>query len=199
MNNLKSHLTWLLITVFFAASSWMLLSKYRQERNDRLRLEHSFKAANSKIEYYKALNNDLVAKNEVIQLKFSELKDIYPEIIAEIRNLKIKPGRTEQYSETVIHQDKEITTLLRDSTIYDTIPVRIFNYKDEFYTVSGIAIGNTQKVHIESRDSLIQVVYRGKRYKPWLWVFSRRRLEQVVSCRNANNKVVYTKFIQLSF
>jgi hypothetical protein len=195
MNNIKTHLTWFLITLFFATSGWLLLTKYRHERNDRLRLERSYKAANSKIEYYRTLNNELVAKTEILQLKISEVKDLYPEIIAEIRNLRIKPGRVEQYSETVIHQNKDISTVLRDSIIYDTIPVRVFNYKDEFYTVSGIAIGDTQHVHIESRDSLIQVVYRGKRYKPWLWVFSRRRLEQVVRGKNPENKIEYSRFI----
>jgi len=79
------------------------------------------------------------AKNDVMQLQYNELKKIYPEIIAEIHNLKIKPQRVESYSETVIHQNKTITTLLRDSIIFDTVPVRVFNYHDEFYTVSCIA------------------------------------------------------------
>ena len=197
MKTTKINLTWLLVTLLFAISAWLLLNKYRQERNDRIRLERSFTAANSKIEYYRAKNNALVAKNEVLQLKYREIKDIYPDIIAEIKNLKINPRHTETYSETVIHQNKEITTLLRDSSIFDTIPVRVFNYKDEFYTVSGMAIGDTQKVHIESQDSLIQVVYRGKRYKPWLWIFSRRKLEQVVSCKNPNSKIEYTRFIEI--
>ena len=197
MNNIKTHLTWFLITLFFATSGWLLLTKYRHERNDRLRLEHSFKAANSKIEYYRSLNNELVAKTEVLQLKINEVKDLYPEIIAEIRNLKLTPKRTEHYSETVIHEQKDIVTTLRDSLIYDTIPAKVFRYQDEFYTVNGIAIGDTQKVHIESRDSIIQVVYKGDRRKPWLWIFSRRKLQQVVSCKNPNSKVEYTRFIEI--
>ena len=73
----------------------------------------------------------------------------------------------------------------------------MFNYHDEFYTMSGIAVGDTQKVNIQSRDSLIQVVYRGKRYKPWLWIFSRRRLEQVVGSKNKNCRVEYSKTIKV--
>ena len=124
------------------------------------------------------------------------MPNIYPEIIYEIKNLKVNPRRVEHFSETIIQQQKDIITKLKDSLIYDTVLVRVFNYHDEFYTIKGIAIGDTQKVHIESRDSLIQVVYKGERYKPWLWIFSKRKLEQVVSCKNTNSKVEYSRIIE---
>ncbi len=171
---------------------------YFKAVEDKNRLEQSWNASKQEIVYYKAKNGDLVAKNDVLQMKLSELKDIYPEIIAELKNLKVNPRKVEHYSETVIQQNKDIITTLRDSLIYDTVPVRVFNYKDEFYTINGIAIGDSQKVHIESRDSLIQVVYKGERYKPWLWIFSRRKLQQVVSCKNSNNKVEYSRIIKIN-
>jgi len=124
------------------------------------------------------------------------MPNIYPEIIYEIKNLKVNPMIVEHFSETIIQQQKDIITKLKDSLIYDTVLVRVFNYHDAFYTIKGIAISDTQKVHIESRDSLIQVVYKGERYKPWLWIFSRRKLEQVVSCKNLNNKVEYSRIIE---
>jgi regulator of replication initiation timing len=170
---------------------------YFNERKEKNRLEVSWKDSKQQIEYFKAKNGDLVAKNNVLQLKYSELKNVYPEIIAEIKNLKVNPRRVEHFSETVIQQQKDIITTLKDSLIYDTISVRVFNYHDEFYTIKGIAIGDTQKVHIESRDSLIQVVLKGDRYKPWLWIFSKRKLQQVVSCKNPNSKIVFSSIIEL--
>jgi hypothetical protein len=185
------------LMLLFGYTTFQFGKMYYNERKDKKRIEEAWTSANEKITYYKASNGDLVAKNNVLQLKYNELKGIYPEIIAEIRNLKITPSRTEHYSETVIHEQKDIVTTIRDSMIYDTIPVRVFHYKDKFYTVNGLAIGDTQRVHIESRDSLIQVVYRGDRYKPWLWIFSRRKLQQVVSCKNPNSTIEYTRFIQI--
>ena len=170
---------------------------YFNERKEKNRLEGSWKAADQQIVYYKAKNGNLVAKNDALLLKYRELKDIYPDIVAEINNLKVNPRQVEHFSETVVQQQKDIVTTLKDSLIYDTIPVRVFNYKDEFYTINGISIGDTQKVHIESRDSLIQVVYKGERYKPWLWIFSRRKLQQVVSCKNPNSKIEYSQSIRL--
>lgn len=183
--------------LLFGFMTFQFGKMYYNEWKERNRLEDSWASANQQIKYYKAKNGELVAKTDVLQLKFSELKNIYPEIISEIRNLGINPRLVNSYSETVIHEQKDIVTTLSDSMIYDTIPVRVFNYKDEFYTVCGLAIGDTQKVHIESRDSLIQVVYKGERYKPWLWVFSRRKLEQVVGCKNPNSTIEFSKFIRI--
>lgn len=197
MKTFRNNLIWLCLVILFALISFVTGRMYKNERSNRIRLEQSFVAANQEVQYYKSRNGVLVAKVDALQLKYNELKDIYPEIIAEIRNLKINPGRVDQYSETVIHAQKDIVTTLRDSIIYDTIPVRVFNYNDEFYSVSGIAVGDTQRVHIESRDSLIQVVYRGERIKPWLWIFSRRKLQQVVSCKNPNSKISFSKQIEI--
>ena len=186
-----------LFMILFAFSTYEFGKMYFNERKEKNRLEYSWKDSKQQIEYFKAKNGDLVAKNNVLQLKYSELNDIYPEIIAEIKNLKVNPRRVEHFSETVIQQQKDIITTLKDSLIYDTISVRVFNYHDEFYTIKGIAIGDTQKVHIESRDSLIQVVLKGDRYKPWLWIFSKRKLQQVVSCKNPNSKIVFSSIIEL--
>lgn len=170
---------------------------YFQEKKEKDRLEHSFAAANETIKYYQAKNGQLVAQNDVLNLKYSELKNIYPSIIAEIKNLDLKPKQITHYSETLVKQDKEIITHLKDSLIRDTIQAKVFNYQDSFYSVSGIAIGDTQHVHITSRDSIIQVVYKGKRYRPWLWIFSPRKFEQVISCKNPNSTILYNRTIQI--
>ncbi len=184
--------------LLFGFMTWELGKMYFKVIDDKSRLERSWSASKQEVIYYKAKNGDLAAKNDVLQLKYSELKDIYPEIISELKNLKVNPKRVEHFSETVIQQEKDIVTMLKDSLIYDTVPARIFNYQDEFYTIKGIATGDSQRVHIESRDSLIQVVFKGERYKPWWWIFSKRKLQQVVSCKNPGNRVEYSRFIEVN-
>ena len=192
----KTIISILFLFVCFVAFEYGKL--YYKEKKDKDRLEKSFVAANEMIKYYKAKNGDLVAKTSVLQLKYKEVKQIYPELIAQIKNLDIKPKLVTQYTETVIKQEKEILTKLKDSIVNDTIRAKVFDYKDSFYTVKGIAIGDTQKVHISSVDSIIQVVYKGERYHPWLWVFSKRKLQQVISCKNPNNTILYNQTIQIA-
>ena len=197
MRNNSLFITITLFMLLFGFTTYEFGKMYFKAVNDKNRIKQSWNASRQEIAYYKAKNGDLVAKNDVLQLKYNELKDIYPEIISELRNLKLNPRRVEHFSETVIQQQKDIITTLKDSLIYDTVPVRIFNYHDEFYTIKGLSIGDTQKVHIESRDSLIQVVFKGERCKPWLWIFSKRKLQQVVSCKNPDSKILFSKVIEI--
>ena len=87
--------------------------------------------------------------------------------------------------------------MLRDSVIHDTIPVKVFSYNDNFYNVHGIAHNSTQEVKINYQDTLVQVVFRGSRVKPWLWIFSPRKLQQRVTLKNPNAQITYSEFIQM--
>jgi YD repeat-containing protein len=170
---------------------------YYKEKRERERIAESFQASQQTLTYYRTQNGQLVAKNQTLQLRYNEVEQIFPKVLDEIRNLDIKPKHVTQYSETVVMQEKEIITKLRDSLICDTIHARVFNYQDSFYSVKGIAIGDSQKVHITSLDSLVQVVYKGKRIHPWMWFLSRRRLEQVITSKNPNSTILYNKTIQI--
>lgn len=170
---------------------------YYKEKRERERVTESFKASEQKLTYYRTQNGLLAAKNQTLQLRYNEVELIFPKVLNEIRNLDIKPRHVTQYSETVVKQEKEIVTKLRDSLICDTIHARVFSYRNSFYTVKGIAVGDSQKVHITSLDSLVQVVYKGKRIHPWMWFLSRRRLEQVIVSKNPNSTILYNKTIQI--
>jgi hypothetical protein len=111
--------------------------------------------------------------------------------------LKIQPEKTVQVTNHYTESEKHITTLVRDTIIRDTVQVRVFDYNDDYYTVKGISEADTQRVSIASRDTLMQVVFRGKREKPWLWIFSPRKLEQRVALKNPNAVVEYSQIIQL--
>ena len=137
------------------------------------------------------------AETAAMNLRLKELSTLYPKIMAEIRNLDIKPERTVQVTNHYTENEKHITTLVRDTIIRDTVRVRVFDYEDGYYSVKGIAEADTQRVSITSRDTLMQVVFRGKREKPRRWIFSPRQLEQRVAPKNPNAVVEYSQIIQL--
>ena len=137
------------------------------------------------------------AETAAMNLRLKELSALYPKIMAEIRNLDIKPQRTVQVTNHYTENEKHITTLVRDTIIRDTVRVRVFDYEDGYYSVKGIAEADTQRVSITSRDTLMQVVFRGKREKPRRWIFSPRQLEQRVALKNPNAVVEYSQIIQL--
>lgn len=194
---MKANIVITFIILLLAFSCFELGRMYLKERKEKDRVLQSFEAAESTIKLHKTRSGELVAQNKVLQLQYDEMKKIYPQILDEIKNLDIKPRNVTHYSETVVKQDKEIQTLIRDSIIMDTIPARGFSYQDEFYQIKGIAIRDSQKVQISSTDRIIQVVYKGRRIHPWLWFFSKRNLEQTISCKNPNSTILYNKNIQI--
>lgn len=143
------------------------------------------------------INGRIVSQNQVLELKNKELKALIPGLHQEIEFLKVKPSRTESVSSTAFTAQTQIKTLLRDSTIFDTVEVKQFTYADEFYQIEGYAVSDTQHLNITYQDTLIQTVYRGKRKKPWLWFFSPRQLEQRVALKNPNASIDYSQIIHI--
>lgn len=179
----------------------LCFSLYRQlnrVKQDYQRIEASFKASEKALDHYKLENGALAARLDIMELNASELRHIFPRILQEIKKLDIKPQRARQYTETVITQEKQIIKQLKDSIIYDTIVAKSFDYRDAYYKISGQIWRDTLSMDIASCDSIIQVVYKGKRKRPWLWIFSPRRLQQVIHSKNPHSTIQYSKTIQIT-
>ena len=162
------------------------------------RIELAIQEQRNLISYYKTENGKIAAKSDVILLRVKELKILFPQVISEIENLKIKTSRVADFSETIIKQENEIKFKLIDSIIYDTINIKKFEYSDEYYQVDGRIMNDSLRLNINSIDSIIQVIYWGKRQKPWLWILSKRNLEQAITNKNPKAKILYSKHIKIN-
>lgn len=143
------------------------------------------------------INGRIVGQNQVLELKNQELEALIPELHKDIKALQVKPSRVESVSASSFSSHTSVRTVLRDSTVFDTVLVKHFSYEDEFCQIEGFAVNDTQHLNISYRDTLIQTVYRGKRKKPWLWIFSPRQLEQRVALKNPDATINYSQHIQI--
>ena len=180
------------VMVLFRMTSWF---RRQQEENDRL--SRTLLQTVQELKVIRTRSGQLAAENEVMELKLKELNALYPKLIGEIRNLRVSPRRTESVSTTGYNTETRITTVLRDSIIYDTVRVRKFNWKDRWLTVTGMSRDTLQEMTIAYRDTLVQVVYRGDREKPWLWFLSPRKLQQRVTLKNPNARIDYAGVIKV--
>ncbi len=146
---------------------------------------------------FRTENGQLVAQNRALELKSNELTALLPQMASEIKQLGVKLSRTESVTTTGFEVKTPATVLLRDSIIFDTVPVKLFSYDDGFFDIEGTAIGDQQQLKLAYRDTLVQVVYRGERERPWLWIFSPRKLMQRVSLKNPNAQIEYTQHIEI--
>lgn len=170
--------------------------------NQRLRLETARMTSNlqtltASLDFVRTQNGTLAAQANVLLLRTNELKQMFPVQAKSITDLGVKLSRATQVSSTVIESEKNVVTLLRDSVIHDTIRVKVFTYADQWYRVAGISDNISQRLQIQTTDTLTQVVFKGEREKPWLWIFSPRKLQQRVSVSNPNATIKYSSVIQI--
>ena len=164
---------------------------------DNNRLENNIATFKQNITEFKSVDGKPVYQNEAMELRIKELSLLYPQLLEEVRNLKVKPSRLKSISENGIANHTNIKSILTDSTGKDSISYKFFNYNDGWYNVNGFAALDTQHLNITSVDTLVQIVYKGDRERPWLWIFSRRKLMQRVSLKNPSARINYTQYIKI--
>lgn len=165
----------------------------------RMHQENKLKDAgiNAKLEMIRVENDKLIGQNKVIQLSLAQLEAFYPALHAEIKKMGVKPSRVKQLSSTGVVLENKIITTLRDIITQDTLHIKQFNYSDAWISIRGEAIGNKQSISITHFDTLTQVVFKGTRANPWLWLFSPRKLTQRISLASPYSKLQYSKTIEL--
>jgi hypothetical protein len=176
---------------------WMIWKSNQRLREENQRLESNVRSLSVGLKQIQLENGALAGQSEVLTLRIQELKTLFPIQFKAILDAGVKPVRTQQVSTTVVETEKHIITTLRDSIIHDTVSVKVFSYSDPWYSIQGQAHGDTQRFQIQSRDSLIQVVYKGERSKPWLWILSPRRLQQRIYSSNPNSIITYSQLINI--
>lgn len=198
INILKSReVQRVLLLVALITALVLLIRSNRELKNDNQRLSLNMQTLSSEISFVKTQNGTLAAQTDVLLLRTSELKSLFPKEAKAIKDMGVKVSNATQVSSTVVETQKNIITLVRDSIVSDTIHVKVFDYKDQWYQISGINQGDSQRLQIHSTDTLTQVVYKGERIRPWLWIFSPRKLQQRVSVSNPNATIKYSQFIQI--
>lgn len=175
----------------------LLIRSNLELKQDNQRLSLNMQTLSSEISFVKTQNGNLAAQTDVLLLRTSELKSLFPKEAKAIKDMGVKVSNATQVSSTVVETQMNIITLVRDSIVSDTIHVKVFDYKDQWYQISGINQGDSQRLQIHSTDTLTQVVYKGERIRPWLWIFSPRKLQQRVSLSNPNATIKYSQFIQI--
>ena len=198
LNVLKSPVVQRLIGLLVVLGAITLLWKSNQRLHaDNKRLSSNIKTLEAELSMVKTKSGQLAAQSDLLVLQTRELKKLFPKEVKQIENLGVKVNKTTQYSTTVVETKTNVLTTLRDSLIFDTVQVRVFDYQDQWYKIRGVIEKDTQRLVIKSMDTLTQVLFYGERQKPWLWFFSPRKLQQRVSVTNPNATIKYSQTIQI--
>lgn len=187
---------WILAVLSLLVSFFLFKSIQSNKENYR-RVVQSASTMSKELVYLKTRDGRVMAQNQVLNLRNRELSLMLPELHRQITNLRIKASRVDNLVSTGIAMDTTLKVLLLDSVVYDTIQAKVFNYQDGYFSVRGIQIGDSQQLELSYRDTLTQVVFRGKREKTWLWIFSKRKLTQRVALKNPRAKIQYSRAVKI--
>jgi len=188
------------VALFLLFVTGKSLYMYIQSQKDYKRVLGNEMALHAQVNYYSDALGRETAKTWVMEYTVNELKNLLPEVSQALQELKIKTKHVQSYSQASIQQFKEIDKPLHDTTIIiNTIhtQAKAFVYSDPWYYVSGIVRTDSVKLRIQSTDTIIQVVSRGPRPKPWLWFFSPRTLQQTIQSRNPSNHIAFSRYISI--
>ena len=196
---LNMPVIWLLL---FALAFVVLIKTSLQLKQENNRLRNNQEAMFEGLNRIELANGSIAQEQAVLTLKIQELNKSYPSVLQEIKSLGIAKRKLVQYTQTASESKLEIETTLRDSisqnqeATIDTMPYKLFNYQDNYYTIVGRSYLNKQWLSISNRDTLVQVVYRQRKNK-WLWIFSPVIYRQRIQCKNPNASVHYAQIIQI--
>lgn len=174
---------------------------YRLEHFERQRLEANQHSLLTKAEYYRTRDSLSAAGVERLTLTNREFRRHAEELERTVEALQLKVHRLQSASRTAVTAEYPVETLLRDTVIVrDTLnlsdTVRLLQFENPWLTLDGILGGDIFRGHIESRDTLVQVVHRIPR-RFWFIRWGTKAVRQEVNTRNPYSRITYTEYIEL--
>lgn len=186
-----------LFLLYLAAAN--VISSIRNQKEVKRLLTNQNTLTDS-LTFYKDQAGKEAARVKTLEYTVAEFRQVMPEVVKELKNLKVKPSRVESFSTAGITQEKKIVVINRDTNIIINQvvrPVKSFTYSDPWYKISGLILEDSSSLKIQSADTIVQVVSWGPRKKPWLLFFSRRELVQTIQSKNPFNHIVFSRYIQV--
>jgi hypothetical protein len=175
-------LTLIGLGIFFGAKLW---------RGEMQRMENNYLAA---LQELRKENSDNM---RVLDLKIGEVKAQYPEIQAQLKAMDIKLKNVETIQNVNTVTNTTVNTVLRDSTIRDSVKVKVAVYNDKWTDFKLFVIDDSVHSNIVTKDSLFIVLNKTQRtFRQWI-TFKPKVVRSTVKNYNPNSVVTYNRLIRI--
>ena len=159
------------------------------------RLENNQTALTEQIDYYRTSLDKSAASVRALQLRCDEFRQMRAEDTQHIRELGIKIKRLESVARSAVQTELRVEVPLRDTVVLcDTL--RLFEWSDCWVGVRGVVGRDSVQCHVESVDTLRQVVHRVPRR--FLFIkYGTKAIRQEIISSNPHTRIVYSEYIEL--
>ena len=167
------------------------------------RLRNNQEALTSKVNHYRTRYDASVASVQSLQLRLDEFRETHARDVEQIRALGLKLRRVESSAKSAVTTSLDVRTTLRDTILqHDTLglllcdTVQMFRWSDAWVSIEGEICGRSVNCHIESIDTLRQVVHRVPRR--FLGIpYGTKAIRQEITSSNPHTTIVYSEYIDL--
>ena len=167
----------------------------RHRNTEVARLRNNNEALTSETHLYKTQFNESAASVVALQLRIDEFRKQHAEDTKRIKALGIKLRRMESVAITATESKTEFVAPRRDTVILqDTLS--LFRWSDSWVSIEGRVRNDEVECHIESIDTLRQVVHRVPR-RWWFIRYGTKAIRQEITSSNPHTRIVYTEYIEL--
>ncbi len=180
------------VILFLLLVSGESLNLYFKEHSNYKRMEENLKISSQEAQYYKTRSGENAVKVTAQEFTIHELRSTKPSVMQDLKNMYIRPGSIQSYSEVSTELKKDISAPVKDSIVFlpdsSKFTARTLQYRDKWFSVSGIILRDTAKLSIEVPDTITSVIFSQRKHPFW-WILSKRQIKSVIKNSNPFVKI----------
>ena len=172
---------------------------WQRTARETKRLRNNCEALVSETKLYRTRLDESAASVVAMHLEIDEFRKQHARDTRRIRALGVRLRRVESTATTATKSEVSFvaprcdTVIVRD-IVRDTLS--LFRWSDSWVRLEGTIRGKEVECHIESVDTLRQVVHRVPRR--FLFIkYGVKAIRQEVICTNPHSQIVYSEYIEL--
>lgn len=173
----------LVILIFLLSLTYISYNAYEKELKLKNEAYKSLEIQQSAVKYYQNKKGQTVAQVSTNNVSLETFKHIYASQISDLRSEIGNLKNLQAIVKTGLRANGRFSTIVRDSTIYDTIAVRTFAYGDGFLSLQCMLTDSAacQYSYTDSVSVLVRLVKPANRrwYNPISWFYQKESITQV--------------------
>ena len=185
------------ITIVSLCLAFMFCEKYFTERQNNKRLNNNFEILAAEFSEIKKQ----VVTTGVLEMKVKEIKASFPNLEKQLKdefNTKLKNAIQYSESKTIVNHTFETT--VKDSFKLDTIPIKLFAYRDNWIDFSAFSTDSVFTVEkniipVPLKQLINREPWKLKFLPPWNW--GKRKLMQTIKTDNPYAVIDYARTINI--
>ena len=166
-------------------------------RRENIRVKSNNLVLSSQLDTFRTALGESASRVDRLTLTVKEFKQQNQELNERIKMLDLRLRRVTSYSINGYESSINFTVPLQINPTLPGVPVeKRFTYIDTWNRVEGIIRSDSVNCAVTHKDTIDQIIYRVPR--KFLFIrWGTKKVSQIITLRDTNSTIVYSKYIEL--